>query len=289
MRETTMNNRQQGFSLIEIMMVLTIFLIVSGAVFELLNAAQIRYRAEREFLESFQGARLGVELIVRDIHNAGYPPPHTFPGNLGSPPTPGGAYPAGTWRDPLDAPAALQDSFALGIVGINAASNIDTDCLVNTANIPAGTCDIPNQWDLILETDIDPENPTQAVEWVRYDLQRPAGAGTSTLFRTVNPKNIVGGASPLNNASNVPFVEEIVQIPTPGVLAVANNPAVFTYECDPLMADPVNPAICRAEHIKNVYVTFRVRSLRPDIQTQQFRVITIRGAGARQYPSRPAF
>lgn len=283
-----MNNRQRGFSLIEVMMVLSIFLIVSAAIYGLLNTAQIRYRAEREFLESFQGARLGVELIIRDIHNAGYPPPHTFPGNLGSPPTPSGAYPAGTWRNPLDAPAALQDRFALGIVGINAANNVDTDCLVNTTNMAASTCDIPNEWDLILESDINPENPTLAVEWVRYDLQRvPAGAATSTLFRTVNPKNIVGGASPLDNASNVPFVENITQFPPPAV-AAANNPAVFTYECDPLLADPVNPAICRAEHIKNVYVTLRVRSLRPDIQTQQFRVITIRGAGARQYPSRPA-
>lgn len=280
-----MNNRQQGFSLIEIMMVLGIFLIVSGAVFELLNTAQIRYRAEREFLESFQGARLGVELIVRDIHNAGYPPPHTFPGNLGSPPTPGGAYPAGTWRDPLDAPDDLQDSFAIGILGIDNGGDIDTDCLVNTTNMAASTCDIPNEWDLIIETDIDPENPTQAVEWVRYDVQRMGD--TSTMFRTVNPKNIVGGEDPVDNPSNVPFVEEIVQDPTAAVSAA--NPAVFTYECDPLMADPVNPAVCRAEHLKNVYITLRVRSLRPDIQTQQFRVITIRGAGARQYPSRPAF
>jgi prepilin-type N-terminal cleavage/methylation domain-containing protein len=264
-----MNSRQQGFSLIEVMMVLSIFLIVSAAIYGLLNTAQIRYRAEREFLESFQGARL--------------PPPHTFPGNLGSPPTPAGAYPAGTWRNPLDAPAALQDSFALGIVGINAANNVDTACLVNTTNMAASTCTIPNEWDLILESDINPENITQAVEWVRYDLQ-DAG-DTSTLFRTVNPKNIVGGASPLDNASNVPFVENITQDPTAAVAAA--NPAVFTYECDPLMADPANQAICRAEHIKNVYVTLRVRSLRPDIQTQQFRVITIRGAGARQYPSRP--
>jgi prepilin-type N-terminal cleavage/methylation domain-containing protein len=284
MRETTMKNRQRGFSLIEVMMVLSIFLIVSAAIYGLLNTAQIRYRAEREFLESFQGARLGVELIVRDIHNAGYPPPHTFPGNLGSPPTPGGAYPAGTWRDPLAAPAALQDRFALGIVGIS-AGNISTNCLVNTANMAASTCDTPDEWDLILETDVDPENPTQAVEWVRYDLPSRGGADTSTLFRTVNPKNIVGGASPLDNASNVPFVENITQDRDAAVAAA--NPAVFTYECDPLMADPVNPAICRAEHIKNVYVTLRVRSLRPDIQTQQFRVITIRGAGARQYPSRP--
>ncbi|MGH9862810.1 MAG: prepilin-type N-terminal cleavage/methylation domain-containing protein, partial [Candidatus Acidiferrales bacterium] len=41
-----MKKRQQGFSLLEVMLVLGIFLVVSGAVFELLNVAQLRYRAE---------------------------------------------------------------------------------------------------------------------------------------------------------------------------------------------------------------------------------------------------
>src|SRR3972149_11498584 len=62
-----------GFSLIELMVVLVIFLIVTGAVFGLLNTAQIRYRSEQQFLDSLQGARTGLEQIARDIHRAGYP------------------------------------------------------------------------------------------------------------------------------------------------------------------------------------------------------------------------
>ena len=85
-----MNRQQQGFSLLEVMVVMTIFLVVAGTVFELLNVSQQRYRSEQQVLESFQGARLGMDLMVRDIHNAGYPPPYTFPGNLPSPPTPPG-------------------------------------------------------------------------------------------------------------------------------------------------------------------------------------------------------
>lgn len=278
-----MNDRQRGFSLIELMMVLGIFLVVSGAVFGLLNAAQIRYRAEREFLESFQGARLGVELMVRDIHNAGYPPPHTFPGNLGTPPTPAAPYPAGTWDDPLAAPVSLQDRFAIGILGLDAAGNVSTSCTINTANMGASTCRRPNQWDMILETDIDPENPVRAIEWVRYDLQRTGDF--STLYRTVNTKNMTGGALPTDNPSNVPFVENITQDPSVAVNAVT-NPAAFTYECDPAMVDPATPTVCRPEHIKNVYITLRVRSVGRDIQTQQFRVITVRGEGTRMYPNR---
>ena len=65
-----------GFSLIELMVVLVIFLIVTGAVFGLLNVAQVRYRSEQQFLDSLQGAQTGLEQITRDIHRAGYPEPY---------------------------------------------------------------------------------------------------------------------------------------------------------------------------------------------------------------------
>jgi prepilin-type N-terminal cleavage/methylation domain-containing protein len=301
MMRGTLTNRQRGFSLIEVMLVLVIFLIVSGAVFELLNASQIRYRAERDFLESFQGARLGVEIMVRDIHNAGYPPPYTFAGNLGAPPTPA-AYPAplvgptcppaGTWTDPACAPAALQTRFAMGILGLDAAGNVSTTCTVDTTNPTLSTCDIPNPWELVLELDIDPENPnpdattgqTSQVEWVYYDLRAPVAPDvTSTLFRTVSPKQV--GVSPTAAPSNVPFVEEIVQNPTGGAAAVtAANPAVFVYECD--LDALVGPGVCLAENVKNVYINLRAQSTRPEIATGRMRQITVRGAGSRQYPNR---
>jgi len=203
-----MRKRQRGFSLIEVMMVLAIFLIISAAVFELLNASQIRYTAERDFLESFQGARLAVDLMVRDIHNAGYPPPYTFAGNLGAPPTPAtypvplvgpNCPPSLTWTDPSCAPAVLQTRFATGILGLDAAGNVSTTCVVNTTNPGLSTCAVPNPWRLVLELDIDPENPipdpitllVPQVEWVYYDLRAPvAPETTSTLFRTVSPKRL---------------------------------------------------------------------------------------------------
>jgi prepilin-type N-terminal cleavage/methylation domain-containing protein len=271
---------ERGFSLIELMMVLAIFLVISGAVFELLNAAQIRYRAEQEFLESFTGARLGVEMMVRDIHNAGYPTPYTYAGNYGQPPTPL-TYPAGTWEDPLAAPAQVQRRFAIGILGITAGGAMSTTCTVNGGLTP---CAIPSPWDLVLELDVDPENsgalPT--IEWVRYNLTRPGGETTSTLFRTVNTKDLASG--PTLNPSNVPFVEEVVQ--NPNLAVAANNPALFTYECDPSMVLVGTTNVCTAEHVKNVYIALQVQSVRPDIQTQQLRQITVRGMSSRQYPSR---
>lgn len=272
--------QERGFSLIELMMVLGIFLIISGAVFQLLNIAQIRYRAEQEFLESFTGARLGVELIIRDIHNAGYPAPYTYPGNFAKPPTPA-AYPAGIWTDPLAAPGGVQSRFAIGILGVTAGGAVSTTCTVNGGATP---CAFPNTWDLILELDTDPENSGAAptIEWVRYNLTRPGGATTSTLFRTVTGKVVAG--NPTLNPSIVPFVEEVVQNPLAAVSAT--NPALFTFECDPatVLVGTVN--VCTASNIKNVYINLQVQSARADIQTRQFRQITVRGMSSRQYPSR---
>jgi len=281
-----MTRQQRGFSLLEVMLVMAIFLIVSGAVFLLLNTAQFRYRAEQAFLESFQGARQGMDQILLDVHNAGFPPPYTFAGNMGTPPTPAG-YPAGIWRDPAAAGATVQNRFAIGIVGMTGSPRVlNTTCTVNGATATNVACAVPNQWELVIESDIDPEN-NNGVEWIYYDLRRPAGAAVSTLFRTVKAKNIGGGSSPVTNPSGVPFVEEILQVPTTGLLLLVNNPAVFTYECDPAMVDPDFPGRCLAEHVKNIYVTLRVQSTLPDMQTGQFRQITLRGAASREYPSRP--
>ena len=105
---------QAGFSLVEIMVVLIIFMIVAGAVFAAINAAQVRYRAEKQFLDSFQGARIGIDLMVRDIHNAGYPRPHLYAGNF--PKLPAGPTPVLVpdpvpWDAPTDAAPALQERF----------------------------------------------------------------------------------------------------------------------------------------------------------------------------------
>jgi len=48
--------RERGFSLIEMLVVVAVFTVVTGAVFGLLDVAQQRYRIESEVLDAFQGA-----------------------------------------------------------------------------------------------------------------------------------------------------------------------------------------------------------------------------------------
>src|SRR5262250_295195 len=66
---------QRGFTLVELLVALGIFLLIAGAAFTLLSNSQQRYQTESQVLTSFQEARLGLDQMVRDINDAGFPPP----------------------------------------------------------------------------------------------------------------------------------------------------------------------------------------------------------------------
>ena len=303
-----MNKRQQGFSLIELMVVLLIFMIVSAVIFGLINVAQIRYRSEQQFLDSFKSARDAVDLMVRDIRNAGYPPPFTYAGNLNFPPngpTPV-LYPAPVpWTDPAAAGQTLQNRFSAGIVGFNAGLLRDMTCTVNGG---ANLCRIPNAWDMVLELDVDPENnlagapPT--VELVRYNLcwADPNGPCTPVtgvpafgnmppwLVRSISTKNMVanptgslaGIVPPLT--SNSALVEVIVQNPALAPNAAlpdgSRNTPMFQFIC------AGGAAFCTVEQIDSVIVTVRTRGANQDVQTRRFRGVTVQGMARRLNPSR---
>lgn len=247
MRRKQSAERARGFSLVELLVVLVIFLIVMGTTFTLLNVAQVRHRSEQEFLDVFQNARAGADQMERDIHQAGYPSPYSF---------------AATPTNPLTAPAALQQRFAIPFVGQPAQT-----CQVGVS------CTIPSGFDLLLEADINPENalnPGQ-VQWIEYRLV-PDGSGvTSTLLRKVAPKT--PGADPTLAGTWAAFVENVLNDST----SADPNQRVFSYQCDP-------PAPCTPEKITQVNISLRVRSARPDLQTRGFRDITLRASVRRLNP-----
>jgi len=76
---------QAGFSLIELMVALTVTLVVSGAIYGLLSGGQSAFRREPELTDRQQNARVALNLIMRDIANAGSGMPkfiQTFTQNL---------------------------------------------------------------------------------------------------------------------------------------------------------------------------------------------------------------
>ena len=62
---------ESGFSLIELLVAMLVTMIVSGAIFTLLNAGQGAFRREPELTDRQQNIRLAMDMIQRDIATAG--------------------------------------------------------------------------------------------------------------------------------------------------------------------------------------------------------------------------
>jgi prepilin-type N-terminal cleavage/methylation domain-containing protein len=65
--------KQRGFSLIEMLLVVSILGIVTGGIFDLIDTAQQRARTEQVRVDNFQEARDFVDQFFRDINQIGYP------------------------------------------------------------------------------------------------------------------------------------------------------------------------------------------------------------------------
>ena len=248
--------RERGYSVLELIVVVGVFTLIAGATFALLNASQQRYQVESQVLEQFQGARLALDQFTRDVHTAGYPPMKSLPTAVVAASPQLAAYPF-AWR-----PGYLAGA----------------PCTVGAG------CTNPGPFDLIIETDLDPEN-NNGVEWVRYTLQ-----GT-TLFRAVVSK--VAGVSPTaaTQAAGalVPYVENVMNNATPAQINLIRNsyPAlfpggqpvpVFTYVFD--SGKPSTP-----QYIREVNITLIVQAPQLDPRTRQPRVVTLTGLARRLNPS----
>src|SRR5262249_54976202 len=141
-----------------------------------------------------------LDQIVRDINDSGYPPRNEFQGNVTPQP----------W------------TYAATPFAWSGTIYPTSPCTIGT------TCTTPNKYDLIIETDIDPQNKsaTNQVEWIRYQLQGP------TLFRGVVAKDNSDTPDPnplTSGAELVPYIQNVMNNPSPAQLATlqAAYPAMF--------------------------------------------------------------
>ena len=257
--------RQEGFTLIELLVALGIFLVVTGAAFTLLGSSQQHYQVETQVLSSFQEARLGMDQIVRDVNDAGYPPP-SF---------------AGT--DPTlfaSTPFAWSPGYTT-----NSSCNI-------VASSGKPVCTTPGNFDLIIETNPNPQDPACAlapcpVQWIRYQLQVPPQVQVPTLMRGMVPKTPGPGdpdAATTAASVLVPFVQNVV-----------NSPAqpIFSYTCDTTSPPQSPPLPCpnaaavdnSPANIRDVIVNLIVAAPLPDPKTGQPRLVQLTGRGRRINPS----
>lgn len=269
--------RERGFTLIEMLASLGIFLLVTGAAFTLLTSSQQRYQTESGVLTSFQEARLGLDQMVRDINDAGFPPP-TF---------------ANT--DPKKVTTAP--------FGWSPNYTIPAPCQIGTAG--GGTCFTPTDFDIIIETEPNPPDPAcpGSVEWIRYQLP-PNG---TTLMRGVACK--LAGAEPGVQTSQpgvlIPFVQNVVNnSPTlqigqfqldaayPALFPGGAPVPIFQYTCDMPSAPQNPPQPCplagadnAPANIRDVAITLIVAAPLPDSTTGQPRLVQLEGRGRRINPN----
>src|SRR2546425_10931399 len=64
---------QLGFSLLELMIVVLILSVITGAVFSQISLVQQRARTEQRKLDIFQESREFMDQLGRDLHQTGYP------------------------------------------------------------------------------------------------------------------------------------------------------------------------------------------------------------------------
>jgi prepilin-type N-terminal cleavage/methylation domain-containing protein len=254
---------QQGFTLLELLVSAAVFLLVAGAAFSLLGTTQKRYQGDSQVLSSFQEARLGLDQIVRDVNDSGYPPQNHF-----------SVLPAANLY--AASPVAWSPSYP------------GTPCTLGI------TCISPSDFDVIIETQYD----NTGVQWIRYQLP----AGTTTLLRGVVPKAAVGDPVTATNATGVmlPYVENVMNNGTAAQIAAiqavyptmfpGGTPVpVFSYTCD--TGGGGVPTTCSAAgaynspvNVRDVEVTLIVQS-GMDPQTQKLRLVELHGRGRRLNPN----
>lgn len=198
--------QESGFTLVELLAAMAFTLMVTSAIFLILNTAVQRQQAQSQVLDSFQEARLAIDQMTRDIHGAGFPPANS------------------SWGLPSASTAhafAWAPGYAAG-----------TTCTVG------GTCTSPSTTDLIVEGNISPTTGT-GIQWIRYQLNGTTlMRGIATKIAGVDPTTATSAAGVLfpyvdnviNNAGTPVFTYECANGTTPVVCTGApapNNTAAY--------------------------------------------------------------
>lgn len=252
--------KQAGFTVLELLLSLSLFIIISGTALGLLNAAQKRFQTEGQLLSSFQEGRLALDMMVRDIDDSGYP-------------------------------AANQFSLAIPVVTSYAVTPVAwSPVSVNPCAV--GTCTSPGNFDLILE---ELNNTTNTVQWIHYQLigttlfrgnENKAVAGTDPLAATTAAGVMFPYAT---NVMNNTSAAQIAQINAtyPGTFPGGAPVPLFTYYCD----TPAGSTLCTAagannlaNNVRDVEITLIVMIQQPDMQSGRLRLVTLNGRGRRVNP-----
>jgi len=266
------NHREWGFTLLELLVAMAIFLVICAVMFELLDVSQKKYKSETQLTAAYQDARLAMDQITRDFNVAGYPPAGVYSVLPASKP----------WR------------YAIGSVAWS--PNYPLDCHIGI------DCVTPSDYDLIIETRLstDPLTGPVHVSWIWYHLDTTTNPNTPTLMRTVVRKNFGDPlaivqvsnettslvANVMNNPPSTLLAQIKAQYPSMYPLGVGQP--IFQYFCDtpsgamPCASAPMGYNTPR--NIRDVNITLIVATPQQDMQTQQYKLVELNGRGHRVNP-----
>jgi hypothetical protein len=159
-----------------------------------------------------------------------------------------------------------------------------------------GSCITPGDFDIVIETNPNPQDPASQVEWIRYKLD----FATSTLMRGAAQK--VAGHDPAVDAATffAPLVQNVVnnasaaqiaqyQAAYPGMFPTGNPVPIFSYTCDtgsvPQPCQTLAGSANSPTNIRDVVITLIVAAPLPDATTGEVRLVQLVGRGRRINPN----
>ena len=294
MKADPSGKHERGFTLIEMLAALGIFLLITGAAFTLLSSSQQRYQTESQVLSSFQEARLGLDQMVRDINDAGFPPP---------------SYLASGNPNPFNFVTSAPFAWSAG------AGYFTNPCQIGTGG--AGTCTTsvagdfaPGDFDIIIETEPNPLDPACApscpVQWIRYQLGGPSGTtllrGMVTKVAGNDPDTAFAGANApapfvqnvVNNSPNLQIGQFQLSAAYPTLFPAGAPVPIFQYICDTPSIPQGPPQPCPSPiaaadnsptNIRDVMITLIVAAPMPDATSGRPRLVQLEGRGRRINPN----
>ncbi|MBI1955314.1 MAG: prepilin-type N-terminal cleavage/methylation domain-containing protein [Acidobacteria bacterium] len=256
------SSKQQGFSLVEMLISMVVLLVVVGAVLQLMSQSQQRSVATATVQDATSMLRDSVDQMVRDIRLAGYPAPNSYP----CPPPAGATYGA---------------------------------CLtyLNSGYIAGGIL-VANPYAIQFEADTDGDNRAEMFD---YELQVPTGGATGgcaaltenddlsspTLMRSMVVKNADGTVPAVDFQ---PFLENIqnctlstaifIYCPAP---PTSPTTAPFGPGC-PTMTNYPDSSLPAPRNTRIVMIRLQVQSAVRDPQTGQFLNVEQYGLAERINP-----
>jgi type II secretory pathway pseudopilin PulG len=181
-RTETPHSNEQGFSLVELVIAMTVTMIISGAVFQLMTASQNAFRKEPAVADRQQNIRMAIDLISQDVFGAGF----------GLPPF------AQAFRDNLD---------GVGPTGSGGAATDEIELVASSDCGYVQVCDLNGTQLTTFETLQECYNlPSMVIlanddEWYPYWAEDPGAGSTGSCSSGPGDKNghvVINQGVPLN-------------------------------------------------------------------------------------------